>query len=507
VKSTTALTNSGASPHSDHALAAELACVISSLALLITVCAWWLYRQNYLLYYGDAQAHLNISRSIIDSRTPGYDQLGTVWLPLFHLICLPFVRNDWLWSTGLAGTIPVALCFIIAGTFFYLAAREAFGSRAAAGVSLGCFALNPNVLYLSAIPMTETLFLAGLAILLFAGCRFAECRDRRWVLVAVSACWLTCLTRYDGWFLIPFAAAWIAYSSNKRAFTFVLFCILAALVPLYWFAHNWWETANALDFYNGPYSPRSIQGGKPYPGYHKLVEAFHYYFTAGRLCAGGTLLVLGLIGTACVFRTKARIPVLFLLLTPLFYVASMYSSGGSPIYIPALWPFSYYNSRYGIALVAFAAFAAGGLVTRLPAPWKRTAFALPLVAILPWVLHPKMDHVVCWKESEVNSRARRSWTQSAADYLKARYQIGQGITASFSDLTGIFCRVRIPLKEVLHEGNGPEWYAASARPDLLHRNLWLISMNENDKMAAAYRPVKRFSQQGSANVQIYRRTH
>ena len=44
-----------------------MAWVISSLALLITICSWWLYRQNYLLYYGDAQAHLNISRSI--SRT------------------------------------------------------------------------------------------------------------------------------------------------------------------------------------------------------------------------------------------------------------------------------------------------------------------------------------------------------------------------------------------------------------------------------------------------------
>src|SRR3954452_12781246 len=158
VKSTPVLTNSGASPHSDHALAAELACVISSLALLITVCAWWLYRQNYLLYYGDAQAHLNISRSIIDSRTPGYDQLGSVWLPLLHLICLPFVRNNWLWSTGLAGTVPVGLCFVAAGTSFYLAAGEVFGSRHAAAASLACLALNPNVLYLSAIPMTETLF-------------------------------------------------------------------------------------------------------------------------------------------------------------------------------------------------------------------------------------------------------------------------------------------------------------------------------------------------------------
>ncbi len=224
------------------------------------------------------------------------------------MLCLPFVRNDWLWSTGLAGTIPVALCFVVAGTFFYLAGREAFGSRAAAGASLACFALNPNVLYLSAIPMTETLFLAGLAMLLFAGCRFAASRDTKWFILAVAACWLTCLNRYDGWFLIPFAAAWIAYFSEKRVAYFLLFCCLASAVPLYWLAHNWWETANAFDFYNGPYSPRAIQGGKPYPGYQKLTEAFVYYLTAGRLCGGTILILLGLGGTACVFRTKARCP-------------------------------------------------------------------------------------------------------------------------------------------------------------------------------------------------------
>src|SRR3954447_11721403 len=194
--------------------------------MLVGLASWWLYSHGYLLYYGDAQAHLNISRSIVDSKTPGYDQLGTVWLPLLHVICLPFVANNWLWSTGLAGTIPVALCFVLAGTFFYLAAREVFGSRTAAAVSVACFALNPNVLYLSAVPMTETLFLAGLAILLFACCRFAERRNKSWAILAVLGCWLTCLTRYDGWFLIPFTAAWIAFYSSRRLSAFLIFCLL-----------------------------------------------------------------------------------------------------------------------------------------------------------------------------------------------------------------------------------------------------------------------------------------
>ncbi len=95
----------------------------------------------------------------------------------------------------------------------------------------------------------------------------------------------------------------------------------------------------------------------------------------------------------------------------------------------------------------------------------------------------------------------------AAEYLKSNYHRGQGITARFGDLTGIFCRARIPLREVLHEGNGPEWVATKTRPDLLHQNFWLISMTDADKMAHDYRPEKSFSAPDHVTLQIYQRAH
>ena len=54
----------------------------------------WFYRTGAILYYGDAEAHLNIARRIVDSRTPGWCQLGTTWLPLPHLLMIPLVRHD-----------------------------------------------------------------------------------------------------------------------------------------------------------------------------------------------------------------------------------------------------------------------------------------------------------------------------------------------------------------------------------------------------------------------------
>ncbi len=448
----------------------------SFLAGIIALSGYWCYRQGYLLYYGDAQSHLNLSRSIIDSLTPGYDQLGTVWLPVLHVICLPFVRNASLWSTGLAGTIPVALCFIVAGTAFFFAAKQTYGSRLAAYVVVACFVLNPNVLYLASIPMTEVVFAAGVGVLLFALVRFEATAKSRFLVIGVLASWWLSLTRYDGWFLLPFAALWFAWSAGKKGWrTFLVFSFFAILAPLYWAAHNWWETSNALDFYNGPYSALAIQGDKPYPGYHNWPVAALYYAKAGQLCAGWALLLLGVAGLISAFLRGVYRPILFPLLTPAFYIWSIHSSK-NPIFVPQLPPHGYYNTRYGIAVVGCAAFASGALVSMLLPKWRRLAYLMPLIAVLPWLLKPSKENWICWKESEVNSVSRRAWTDGGSDFVRANYRPGQGIlTPSASgDVAGIFCRARIPLRETINIGNGPYWMANSARPDLIHRQLWVV---------------------------------
>ena len=91
--------------------AALLLICISASALLLVA------RQGWTLWYGDADAHLNIARRIFDSRTPGYEQLGTVWLPLPHVLMLPFVQSDALWRSGVGGAIASAICFVCGGLF------------------------------------------------------------------------------------------------------------------------------------------------------------------------------------------------------------------------------------------------------------------------------------------------------------------------------------------------------------------------------------------------------
>ena len=115
-------------------------------------------------------------------------------------------------------------------------------------------------------------------------------------------------------------------------------------------------------------------------------------------------------GLVALFR-RAFWPLVLLALVPLFYVWSLHS-GGTPIFVPHLWPNSYYNTRYGIAALPLLAFAAAALVTIAPraSASSRRRWWL-LAAISPWLAYPRLESWICWKESQVNSEARRAWTR------------------------------------------------------------------------------------------------
>jgi hypothetical protein len=497
--------------------------VVAALALVtIGIAAAWFFHRDYILYYGDAQAHLNISRGIIDSRTPGYEQIGSVWLPLLHVLCLPFVGNDMLWSTGLAGTIPVACCFLVAVVFFYLAAREAYGAVLPAAVTVACFALNPNVLYLSSIPMTETVFFAAVSIQLFALLRFRRTQSLKLVVLAAAGSMSASLTRYDGWFLIPFVTLGFFLLARKNRFRIaLLFACLGSLVPLYWMAHNQWATADALSFYRGPYSAKGIylrglaEGHPRDPVDHNLHLSLLYYFTAGRFCAGWPLIVIGAAGLAAAFRIKRYGAIVFLLLTPCFYVWSMYSTG-QPIHIPNLYPFSYYNTRYGLAVVPLCGFAAGALVIATPRRWRALGIALPLLAAAGWLANPSEQNWICWRESKFNSDSRRFWTDEVAEFLKANYHRGEGILYAEGDIPGALCRARIPLAEALTQGNGPAYLANAYEPGRVPLMKWVIVMAaDRDPLArnidtanwrkTVYAPVLEIHTKYDPVVRVYKR--
>ncbi|MGA2575334.1 MAG: glycosyltransferase family 39 protein [Bryobacteraceae bacterium] len=468
----------------------ETAAAVALLSLWSGAWVWLFYRSGYLAYYGDAEAHLNIARRILDSRTPGYDEIGSVWLPLPHVLTMMFARNDALWRTALAGSIVSGISFVVAGAFLFAAARRVFDAKVAAAAATLVYATNPNLLYLQSTAMIEPLFMAAVMAILYFTVRFRDTQG--WLAVCGAGMAALCgtLTRYDGWFLIPFVTLFVLVTAKRqRVAKAALFAAIAGVGPLYWLGHNWWCCSNVLDFYNGPYSPRAIQGSTYYPGRGNWAKAWLYFRTAVRWCAGTPLAWLGAAGlVACAAVRKAWWPALLLLLPGVFYIWSMHSSGGTPIFVPDLWPNSYYNSRYGLALFPALAFGAAALVRLVPASMQRLAgAAVVLAAATPWLIHPRPDAWITWKESQVNSEARRAWTREAAEYLAPRYRRGSGIITTFGDVTGIFRMAGIPLRETLTWDNWPLWPAAVSRPDLFLWEEWAVAMRGDPVQTALLR--------------------
>ncbi|MDZ7638551.1 MAG: glycosyltransferase family 39 protein [Bryobacterales bacterium] len=491
------------------------------LAGLAAAATWWVNYQGYTLYNGDAQAHLNIARRVLDSRTPGMLQIGTVWLPLPHLIMMPLAGDDALWASGLAGAIPVSVCFWLGAMLFYLAMARLLESHWAALAGVAALALNPNLLYLQATPMTEAIFLAAIGGLFYGCVRFAENPGLGWSLFAGLFALAGALTRYDGWFVLPFVALFLVWKGQRRRWFYATaFCVVAGAGPLWWLGHNWWFWGDALEFYRGPYSAKAIYqrqltaGMEPFPADGNWLITAQYYFTAARLVAGWPLFAIGLLGAVLAAVRGPRWMLALLLAPSLFYMLSMHN-GGTPIFVPELWPYAHYNTRYGLALLPVLALGLATVVKATRPLWRPwSVMAGLLAASLPWMLAAGPESWICWKEGAVNSVARRQWLGDAATYMKRMYLPGSGILLSFGDLTGVLQLAGIPLRESLHEGNHPWFRGATNKPQYFFREEWALCHAGDDVAQAMVRAkragmpvamVKQIRVGNAAPVEIWRR--
>ncbi|HXE62393.1 MAG TPA: hypothetical protein VN519_02580 [Bryobacteraceae bacterium] len=454
-------------------LAPALSVLICAAACLIVMgcAAWHFYATGVTLWYGDAEAHLNIARRVVDSRTPGLSQLGTTWLPLPHLMMIPFVRNDELWKTGLAGAIPAAFCTALAGTFLFAAIRRLSGSAIAAAAATAVFLLNPNTLYLGSIPMSEPYYFASLFGLLYFSVRFSDTRGWGAIFGMTISANCAALTRYEGWFLIPFVAAFILVRGKGifgRVGGAVVFGVLASLGPLLWMFYNRWYFADPLYFYRGPWSAAGIQGNTYYPGRGNWRMALQYFIEAGKLAIGVPGLLLGAAGAAAALARRWFWAVLLVTLPPVFYVWSIHSSS-TPIFVPTLWPHSFYNTRYAMALLPFVAIGVAAVARfgRIP------AVLAVVIAFTPVFLHPR-DHSITWQESDVNSRDRRAWVADAANYLRHAMGPHETFITSFSDMTAVYRILGIPLRNTLTGDNDVEFVMTMARPEIFLHTDWAL---------------------------------
>jgi len=465
------------------------------LAGCVSIASFLFYlRRGEVLLYGDAVAHINIARRVFDSRTPGLLQLGTVWLPLPHLLMIPFLLSDWAWRTGVGGSIPSLAAYVLGavGVFRLVRGALSFSSRADSAARIAAwgaaivYLANPNLIYLQTTAMTEPLYLA---LFIWAVVYFSECVQEATItdedtqasslLFKCGLCLAAaCLTRYDGWFLG--ATMWaaivpIVFQAKRggRMLTggFRNFVLLAAAAPVFWFAYNTVIYGNPLEFANGPYSARAIErktsvaGAPPHPGSHNPPVAASYFLKSAELnLAEGSWqrlwVLLPLAGTLMSLIFGHRLWPLLLLWVPLpFYMLSIAYSG-VPVFLPIWWPFSLYNVRYGLELLpAFAVFVAlaAYFLARLVRVTKGRM--IMVVAALVFVAGSYMSiwrDPACFREAWINSRTRIALEGEVAAYLK-RLPPDSRLLMYLGDHVGALQQAGIPLRRVIYEGNHRTW--------------------------------------------------
>jgi hypothetical protein len=484
-----------AAPRRDQLILAAIGACISIGALI------FYYHQGAILLYGDAVAHINIARRVFDSRTPGLVQLGTVWLPLPHLLDIPFIVNNRMWQTGLGGSAPSMLAYIV-GVLGVFRLVRGLASRMAAWIAALAYALNPNLIYMQATAMTEPLYLAFFiwAAIYFAEfVRAAEDPDRAQKPIeeksparnsaarsSLEKCALmvsgAMLVRYDGWFLAAvIAVAALAMLLRQRAFAgpmrrgFLNFVLLTGATAGLFLAYNHAAYGNALEFANGPYSPRAIQERsktptmQTYPGENSPRMAALQFLKISRLNLGEgraeyllfTAAFIALLAAICFARQFLPWAVLWIPVP--FYVLCI-AWGSVPIYQPEWWPFSYYNVRYGLQLLpAIAVFVALGCEFAAKFFPQRIAMAAALLLIAASDFSVWNKTPICLREAQANGRDRLQLEQALAQELKklppsATFMMDCGPHPGAVQLAGI------PFRRVLRESNHPDWTIGLAHP-------------------------------------------
>ena len=120
--------------------------VWTAIVAVASASLYFFYSRGLTDIYGDAMAHMEGARRLFDSLTPGYEEIGTVWLPLPHLLAAPLAINDFLWKTGLAGSLVSSAALIITAWFVFRLATEMNREVGAGVVALAGFLLCPNML-------------------------------------------------------------------------------------------------------------------------------------------------------------------------------------------------------------------------------------------------------------------------------------------------------------------------------------------------------------------------
>ncbi len=457
----------------------------------VSIVAFIIYYLNGLgLAYNDARSHLDIGRRVVENLQPGFAQLGSVWLPLPHLLMTVTIWNDFMWHSGLSGAIQSMVSYVACNVMIYLFLKKLNVSMFGRVIGVLIFAFNLNVLYMQSTAMTELLLLATLLAGTYQLLLWFE-SDEVWDLIkSAFFVMLATLIRYEGWFLLLFSAILIFLktlkkSSYKRAEgMFLLYSSFAGLGVVLWVLWNTMIFKDPLYFIFGPYSASAQQELLEEAGVlatkHDLFFSLKTYYFALVYNTGMFQVILGVVGALFLFFDKRISKNLKMASTALFApfifnVLALYL-GHSVLFVQGLSGTSWFNVRYGLMMAPAIAIFIGFFMDRVKSVRLTIIGMLLFVTFFTFVNHD----AVTIDDAVVGASGKN--VKEVSGYLEENaLQEPHFVLISAASHDAIIFSSGLPMKRFIHEGTGLYWDLATAHPEKWARWIILRTYDQGDQ--------------------------
>ncbi len=481
--------------------------LIVPLAILFAVVATYLsYTNDRVITYGDAESHLNIAKRIIHSITSGFAQMGGIWLPIPHLMMVPFVYFDTLWRTGLAGSIVSGFSYVISSIFVYRTFYYLTKHKLSSFIAFMVFALNLNVLYMQSTPMTELPLIMFFMVSSYFFIKFIKNpHDAISLIFAALFGFLASLSRYDGWFLVIFEAMivvmihfplkatiealkkkdvkWLFKNFQTAEGQVLMYASLAFFGILLWLIWGYLILGDPFYFTNSSFSAKSQQQSwlarGELPAYKHILMALGYYAVTVLSNAGilpFLIALLGFITYALHKADKHRFYIMIMFSVPFVFNVYTMFVGQSVIFIPHITPTTFewtlFNVRYGIMMIPTVAFFVAFLFMNSKVTGR--VVIVTLLAFQLFLYTVGYSRIITLADGSVGlSRAKRP---DAEFWIKEHYDYGIVLLDDYARTVSIV-RSGFKMQDIIYIGNKPYWEESLVQPDKYAR--WII-MQKND---------------------------
>lgn len=468
--------------------------IVIFCSFTVGIIAWYIFYRNGLsIAYNDAMAHMNLARMVVDNMQPGFSQLGGVWLPLNHLLALPLVWNNWAWHSGFAESIISIISYVLSTWLLFKIVYNITDEIIPSILASLTFALNVNMIYLQATPLTESLFI----VLFIASAYFFT----NWILknnysdltlLSVTGFFLV-LSRYDGWFVVCFEfiiigiyEIFVRKSTSKEIIGKLIIFALPSLYGIsLWLFWNLLIFKNPFYFAIGPYSAHAQQNsiatskGLITKGNLLLSSLDYYYAIIDNV--GFLVGILALLGLLTFFFQKSKfshskrfVLVAFLFSPILFNILALYL-GFSILSVPqfnwnpsGLLSGEWFNVRYGILALPLIAF----LVGVLSKGRRILLFIIPIIIVLQSTILITQGVITITDGVSGTSSFQNG---DVAAYLKAHVNSQDKVLLSITSFSPVAFQSNMEFRQIIHEGIKTTWDKALSHPEKYVK--WIVIAN------------------------------